>query len=369
MNEVLIQGIIAAISIPVVYIIIRLIFKKSVIVTSGFLMMSFAVLCCFLSFWQGQMGIKSALWIIPLEYLMGVIILFVVARLLKKPLEASIHQVKKLSEGDIQLQIKHSNSKNELGILNNSLLELSENLKRIISEVASNSDSLVSASQQTSISSEQLSQGATEQASSTEEVSSTIEQMTANIQQNTENSQQTEKISNETNQSIKIVSEKSQEAVEANKEIASKITIINDIAFQTNILALNAAVEAARAGEHGKGFAVVAAEVRKLAENSKKAADDIVNLSQSALQITEEAGKVMSETIPNIENTSRLIQEISATSMEQNNGANQVNSAIQQLNEVTQQNAASSEELATNAEELADQAKQLKKAISFFKVS
>ena len=162
------------------------------------------------------------------------------------------------------------------------------------------------------------------------------------------------------------VAEKSQNAVEANKNIANKITIINDIAFQTNILALNAAVEAARAGEHGRGFAVVAAEVRKLAERSKLAAEEIVGLAQKSLDLSQGAGVVMSETMPKIDNTTKLVQEISAASLEQNNGATQVNNAIQQLNNVTQQNAAASEELATSSEELSSQAIQLKEIISFF---
>ncbi|MFO8021805.1 MAG: methyl-accepting chemotaxis protein, partial [Perlabentimonas sp.] len=207
-----------------------------------------------------------------------------------------------------------------------------------------------------------------EQASSAEEVSSSMEQMAANIQQNTDNAQQTEKITINVSQGVEKVGNASKESLESIKNIAEKINIINDIAFQTNILALNAAVEAARAGEHGKGFAVVAAEVRKLAERSKLAADEIVTLATSSVTVTEEASELMANLVPEIEKTAKLVQEISAASIEQNSGSDQINSAIQQLNQVTQQNAAASEELATSSEELSSQAEQLKDLIGYFKV-
>jgi methyl-accepting chemotaxis protein len=195
-----------------------------------------------------------------------------------------------------------------------------------------------------------------------------MEEMAANIQQNTDNAQEADKISQKVQEGVKKVGNASQESLISIKNIAEKIGIINDIAFQTNILALNAAVEAARAGEQGRGFAVVAAEVRKLAERSKIAADEIVALSSKSVNVTETASALMNDLIPEIEKTAKLVQEIAAASMEQTSGADQVNTAIQQLNQVTQQNAAASEEMATSAEELSSQAEQLKEIISYFRI-
>jgi methyl-accepting chemotaxis protein len=195
-----------------------------------------------------------------------------------------------------------------------------------------------------------------------------MEQMAANIQQNTDNAQQTEKIALQASEDIREGNQAVNQTVESMKTIAEKITIIGEIARQTNLLALNAAVEAARAGEHGKGFAVVAAEVRKLAERSQIAANEIDGLSKTSVAIAEKSGKLLEQIVPNIQKTSRLVQEITASSIEQNTGADQVNSAVQQLSQVIQQNAAASEEMASSSEELSSQAEQLQEAISFFKI-
>jgi methyl-accepting chemotaxis protein len=279
--------------------------------------------------------------------------------------------LKHLSEGDLTITAIEGSElrKDEVGELTRSIIVLTRSLKKIIGEIRIGADSVAGASKQISANAQQMSQGSSEQAISVEEISATMEQISANIKRNVDNSQTTEKISKNAQDGMQEVSERALKSLDATKEIADKIQVINDIAFQTNILALNAAVEAARAGEHGKGFAVVAAEVRKLAERSKQAADQIVGLAKVSYSLSEESGKRINETLPEIDKTTQLVQEISAASIEQDNGVNQVNGAIQKLNNVTQQNAASSEELATSSEELSSQADYLRELVAFFQVN
>ncbi|MBI9066236.1 MAG: CZB domain-containing protein [Salinivirgaceae bacterium] len=299
--------------------------------------------------------------------IIAIIVAFIITGNIVNPLKKGLFFAKEISSGNLLATVE-CDTKDEIGELCNALTNMAENLKNIIGEVITGAENIAGASMQMSSTSQQMSQGASEQATSTEEVSSSMEEMTSNIMQNTDNAMQTDKISSVALDGVSKVGKASQESLVSIKEIAQKITIINDIAFQTNILALNAAVEAARAGEQGKGFAVVAAEVRKLAERSKIAADEIEILSKTSVDVTEGAGKLMIELTPEIQKTARLVQEIAAASKEQNSGAEQINSAIQQLNMVTQQNAASSEQMASGAEELASQAEQLKDVISFFKL-
>lgn len=302
--------------------------------------------------------------------ILGVIFATFINKSIRIGINKGVAMASAIAEGDVSLNIENSYLKrgDEIGDLSRALQKMVDKLNEIVEAMVMGANNIASASEQTSSTAQELSQGANEQASSVEEVSSTMEQMTSNIQQNSDNAQQTEKIATFSADGIKNVAVAAKDSLISAKNISDKISIINDIAFQTNILALNAAVEAARAGDHGRGFAVVAAEVRKLAERSKLAANEIVDLAKSSVQTTEDAGKLMMSILPEIEKTAKLVQEIAAASLEQNNGSIQINNAIQQLNTITQQNASASEEMASNAEELTSQAEQLREIVSYFKI-
>jgi methyl-accepting chemotaxis protein len=273
----------------------------------------------------------------------------------------------KISEGNLKAELPIE-QKDEIGLLAKALQAMQQKLKGIISEIIKSAEQISSAAQQLDSSSQVVSQGATEQATSVEEVSSTIEQFHANLSKNSENSKQTENIAKRASMGIRGSNQSTEDSIKSMEEIAEKISIINDIAFQTNILALNAAVEAARAGEFGKGFAVVASEVRKLAERSRGAAEEIEHLTNSGVDVSAKAGKQLSEIIPEIERTASLVQEIVTASIEMSAGSNEVNNAIMQLNLISQQNAATSEEMSSSARNLYEQAEVLKQSVMFFQV-
>ncbi|OVE94091.1 chemotaxis protein [Allorhizobium ampelinum] len=246
---------------------------------------------------------------------------------------------------------------------------LVDNLTAFATGVASAADQVTSGSQALSSTSEQLSQGATEQASAAEEASASMEQMAANIKQTADNASQTEKIARQSAKDAELSGEAVDKAVNAMRTIAEKISIVQEIARQTDLLALNAAVEAARAGEHGKGFAVVASEVRKLAERSQAAAGEISGLSSETVKAATSAGEMLHRLVPDIRKTAELVTEISASCREQDLGASQINEAIQQLDQVTQHNASASEEMSATSEELASQAEELQSSLTFFQTS
>ncbi len=270
-----------------------------------------------------------------------------------------------MAAGNLTVQVK---PRSDRDALMNALEEMVNRLQSVVAEVRNAAESVASGSQEMSATAEAMSEGASEQAASAEQASSSMQQMAANIRQNADNAMQTEGIALKSAEDAEKGGEAVARTVKAMKEIAQKITIIEEIARQTDLLALNAAIEAARAGEHGKGFAVVASEVRKLSERSQRAAGQIGKLSAESVSISEEAGNMLNQLVPDIRKTADLVQEITAASNEQNAGASQINKAIGQLDQVIQQNASTAEQMASTAETLSSQSEQLRDAISFFRV-
>ncbi len=291
--------------------------------------------------------------------IIGIYMIIIITR----PLKMAADFAEKIAGGDLTGKITTA-QRDEIGELIISMKMMADNLCNFMKEARGAAENVASGSSQLSSSSQQMSEGATEQAASAEEASSAIEQMTANIAQNAANSKETSRIASKVAKDTEEGGKAVEKAVVAMKEIANKISIIEEIARQTNLLALNAAIEAARAGEAGKGFAVVASEVRKLAERSQQAAGDISELSVSSVEVAEKAGLLLSTIVPDIQKTAKLVQDITSATEEQNTGVQQINKAIQQLDSVIQQNASISEQIASTSEELESQAQVLLDSIS-----
>jgi methyl-accepting chemotaxis protein len=296
------------------------------------------------------------------------LLIYVLSGSFLRPILRSITLASEIAEGRLTASVE-VDRKDELGTLQEALHTMKEKITTMVRSLKETGENIAVASQQINQTAMDLASGATQLASSTEEVSGTMEQMVAGIQQNGGNALEADKIALQVSSDAGKVLNASRESMESVKIIADKIKIINDIAFQTNILALNAAVEAARAGEHGRGFAVVASEVRKLAERSRAAADEINGLSKNSVSISEGATLLLQGILPEIEKTTRLVREISSSANEQGIGAQQVNHAMQQLSNVAQQNAAASEEMSASAGQMTGQAENLKELIAYFQMS
>ncbi len=243
-----------------------------------------------------------------------------------------------------------------------------EKLHEVLAEISKTSHLLAKTSHLINSSAKDLTYNAMEQATSIEETSAYLEQLTATVAQNNENTRITEDISAHSSMNAIAGGEAVKKTVLAMREIAKKISIIDDIAYQTNLLALNAAIEAARAGEQGKGFAVVAAEVRKLAERSQTAAQEISVLASNSVEQAERAGALLNEIVPSIKKTADLVQEIAAASREQFIGIEQINLSATRLNNVTQATAMAAEGLSNTSDELSMHAQKLEDVIGFFKM-
>ncbi len=299
--------------------------------------------------------------------MLGALVAFFITRMITRPINQGMQLATEIAQGNLTRDIK-VDSHDEIGQLMQALQTMKQRLFEVVSQVRISSNDLFSAAENLSVTSQALSQSASEQAASVEQTSASLEEISASIAQTADNAKSTDRLATQTAQQANEGGTAVTNTVGAMKEIADKISIIEEIAYQTNLLALNAAIEAARAGEHGKGFAVVAAEVRKLAENSQIAAKEISELASSSVAVAENAGHLLNKIVPNTNNTAELIQEITAASLEQNSGVQQINMTMGQLDQVTQQNASASEELAATAQQINDRSIQLQEYMAYFKL-
>lgn len=284
------------------------------------------------------------------------------------PIHEVIELAHKMAQGDLRETITVTHQ-DEVGRLQSAMRAMTVKLVQVIGELRNATLALSTASEEMSTSAESISQATSNQTSSVEETSSSLEQINASIHQNADHSRKMEQMALQGAVNAEESGRAVHETLQAIQAIAEKISVIEEITYQTNMLALNASIEAARAGEHGKGFAVVATEVRSLAERSKAAAAEIGGLAASSVKVAERSGQLLSDLVPTIKKTAELVREVASASREQAAGVVQINKAMDEVNKSTTQGASSAQQLSVTAGKLSAQARTLQSLIQFFRLA
>ncbi len=317
-------------------------------------------------------GINILLIFIIIGFCLAILITFlsikiVTKRIIIKPIEQALKITNSISKGNLTNTIEVSGD-DEISKLNRSINAINTNFKEIIININDTVTAVSDASDQLSLESEKISERANMQAATTEEIATSMEEILTMINSNSLNAELTGKASTKSANEMKHSNDIFMQTIKSVSKISEKITIISEIANKTDILSINAAIESARAGEVGKGFYVVANEIRKLADKTKIASDEITKLSKNGQDISKIAGEKMKNTIPQIIKSAKLVNAIVLAGKEQQIGVESINISVQNLTEITNENLASAEEMSASAEELSTQAEQLKELISVFKI-